>query len=66
MVLVDTSLWIQHFRKTEQHSLMGKGIGLIDVHLLASCALSHGTFWTRDSRLRQAGGTVVQMVDGEN
>lgn len=37
----------------EQHTLMGQGIGYIDVHLLASVALE-GTarLWTRDKRLR--------------
>lgn len=36
----------------EQHNLMGRGIGYIDVHLLASVTLS-GTsrLWTRDARL---------------
>lgn len=36
----------------EQHRLMGKGIGFIDVHLLAAVAL-HGdaVLWTRDQRL---------------
>lgn len=36
----------------ERHSLYSKGIGLVDVHLLASCLLTPGTFlWTRDARL---------------
>lgn len=36
----------------EQNGLMGKGIGYIDVHLLASVALTTGTrLWTRDKRL---------------
>lgn len=36
----------------EQNGLMGKGIGYIDVHLLASVALAAGTkLWTRDKRL---------------
>lgn len=39
-------------RFIEDRSLMGRGIGYIDVHLLASVALS-GTshLWTRDQRL---------------
>ncbi|HUG21050.1 type II toxin-antitoxin system VapC family toxin [Piscinibacter sp.] len=37
---------------TEQHRLHGKGIGYVDVHLLASVALTEGTqLWTRDKRL---------------
>jgi hypothetical protein len=37
---------------SERHSLMGRGIGWIDVHLLAAVALA-GTaqLWTRDGRL---------------
>ena len=38
----------------ERHRLYGKGIGYIDVHLLASVALTGGAqLWTRDQRLRQ-------------
>lgn len=36
----------------EHHHLMGKGIGYIDAHLLASVALSmDARLWTRDLRL---------------
>lgn len=36
----------------EQNTLMGLGIGYVDVHLLASAKLTAGsTFWTRDKRL---------------
>ncbi len=36
----------------ESRSLMGRGIGYIDAHLLASTALSQdGVLWTRDRRL---------------
>jgi len=39
----------------EQHSLMGKGIGYIDMHLLASVVLeSTAKIWTRDRRLNSA------------
>ncbi|MFV2058109.1 MAG: type II toxin-antitoxin system VapC family toxin [Thiohalomonadales bacterium] len=35
-----------------QHALMGKGIGYIDIHLLASVALEDTSeLWTRDKRL---------------
>jgi len=37
----------------ESHSLMGKGLGYIDVHLLASAILSRTPLWTLDKRLRQ-------------
>jgi predicted nucleic acid-binding protein len=39
----------------ERHGLHGKDIGYVDVHLLASVALTDGTrLWTRDRRLRAA------------
>ena len=43
----------------ERHRLYGKGIGYIDVHLLASVALTGGAqLWTRDQRLRQVAATM--------
>jgi predicted nucleic acid-binding protein len=39
----------------EKHALFGLGIGLIDVHLLASTLLQNNTLlWTRDKRLMAA------------
>lgn len=39
----------------DRHALHGKGIGFVDVHLLASVALTHGAkLWTRDKRLSAA------------
>ena len=35
----------------EKYRLMGKGLGYIDVHLLASALLSHVPLWTHDKRL---------------
>jgi len=36
----------------ERFSLMGKGIGFVDAHLLAACMLTGETqLWTRDKRL---------------
>ena len=110
MALVDTSVWVSHFRETqidlvrllnvgevachpliagelacgnlrnrtiilsllealpmaatvehgevlafiESHKLMGKGLGYIDIHLLASAVLSQLPLWTLDKRLEQA------------
>jgi len=110
VVLVDTSVWIDHFRKTnrrlaslldaeavlihpfvlgelacgnlsnrqeiiallhalphatkveddevllftERYHLMGRGIGLIDAHVLASSCIDAGLLWTRDKRLQAA------------
>jgi len=37
----------------DRHRLHGKGIGYVDVHLLAAVALTEGAkLWTRDKRLR--------------
>jgi predicted nucleic acid-binding protein len=39
----------------EHHGLHGKGLGYVDVHLLAAVALTSGArLWTRDKRLRAA------------
>ena len=38
----------------EQHTLCGKGLGIVDAHLLASCRLQRIPLWTRDARLEQA------------
>ena len=38
----------------DREELIGKGIGLIDLHLLASCLLGNAGLWTLDRRLRQA------------
>jgi len=108
MVLVDTSVWIDHLRKSQDHlqfllretevvchpfvigelacgnltnraeiltllktlpmvpqlnfdeylffideqQLQGRGIGFVDVHLLASAALGQVKLWTNDKRLK--------------
>ena len=41
-------------RFIESHRLMGRGLGLIDVHLLASALLTRVPLWTGDERLRAA------------
>ena len=44
----------------ERQSLMGRGLGFIDAHLLASAALTHECrLWTRDRRLR----TVAESLE---
>ena len=35
----------------EAHTLMGKGLGYIDVHILASCILTGLPLWTLDKKL---------------
>lgn len=42
---------VLHF--IEAHDLAGKGLGLIDTHLLASAHLAHCRLWTADRRLRR-------------
>jgi predicted nucleic acid-binding protein len=43
----------------ERHALHGKGIGHVDVHLLASAALTAAAkLWTRDQKLRQAAAAL--------
>lgn len=37
----------------EKNALSGKGLGLIDVHLLASAQLGDHLFWTKDRRLHE-------------
>ena len=39
----------------EQHKLMGRGVGFVDIHLLASAKLSKAALWTRDKRLAAIG-----------
>ncbi len=36
----------------ENHQLMGKGLGLIDINILASTLLSKASLWTSDKRLK--------------
>ena len=35
----------------DRHKLAGRGIGLIDVHLLAVCCIHSVKLWTKDKRL---------------
>ena len=36
----------------ERNNLMGKGLGLVDIHLLASTILSEAVLWTLDIKLK--------------
>jgi predicted nucleic acid-binding protein len=42
------------FRLIELHRLWGRGLGWVDVHLLASALLSHCRLWTLDKKLEEA------------
>ena len=37
----------------DRNKLHGKGIGFVDVHLLASTLLANATLWTADKKLKQ-------------
>lgn len=47
---------ILHF--IDEHQLMGSGLGLIDIHLLASAILSSIDLWTKDKILKQTATTL--------
>jgi predicted nucleic acid-binding protein len=38
----------------ERHKLMGRGLGLVDAHLLASSTIGSASIWTDDNNLRLA------------
>ena len=42
----------------ESNGLMGKGLGFIDLHLLASAKLTGVPFWTLDKRLNRAAANL--------
>lgn len=43
----------------EQNQLHGKGIGFVDIHLLASAKLDQVSLWTADKRLKE-----VRVISG--
>jgi len=47
----------------EKHQLAGKGLGIVDVYLLASASLSGLLIWTEDKRMRQV-ARQLHMSDG--
>jgi len=48
----------------DRHRLMGRGLGLVDFHLLASCMLAGVLLWTRDAKLASA-ATELELNAGE-
>jgi len=44
----------------EKRQLAGKGLGWIDMHLLAAALLAGCQLWTRDARLRAAAESITQ------
>lgn len=62
---VATSDEVLHF--IEEQALMGKGIGYVDVHLLASVSLSEGVrLWTTDKRLAPVARMLGLSSDRSN
>jgi predicted nucleic acid-binding protein len=47
----------------EQRNVMGRGIGLIDVHLLASCVMQPCRLWTSDKRLKTVAEELQTAFD---
>ncbi len=45
-------------RFIETNQLMGKGLGYVDIHLLASAVLTNVSLWTLDKRLSKAAATL--------
>ena len=55
--VVATDAEVLHF--IDRHALFGRGVGYLDIHLLAAARLTAGTeLWTRDKRLH---GVAVQL-----
>jgi len=48
---IETALHSEVLSLIETNRLFGRGIGWIDVHLLAAALLAHTSFWTLDKRL---------------
>ncbi len=42
----------------EERKLFGKGLGFIDIHLLASAMIHHVPIWTRDNSLKRIAGEL--------
>ena len=49
--LATTASHAEARRLLEEHHMWGRGLGWVDIHLLASAALSRSQFWTLDKRL---------------
>ncbi len=51
--IIDLVLEEEVFILIEERKLFGKGLGFIDIHLLASALINHVQIWTRDKSLKQ-------------
>jgi predicted nucleic acid-binding protein len=50
-------------RLIEHHRLMGKDLGYIDVHLLASALLTQVPLWTLDKKLQKVAATMQLALE---
>ncbi len=48
----------------DRHKLSGHGLGLVDIHLLASCQFDSLALWTTDTRLKSA-ATKLGLAFGQ-
>ena len=55
---IDLVLDEEVFILIEDRKLFGKGLGFIDIHLLASAMIHHIPIWTRDKSLKQVAGDL--------
>ncbi|HET6473300.1 MAG TPA: hypothetical protein VFG38_15755 [Pseudomonadales bacterium] len=51
MVLVDASVWVEHFRRNDAQLARLLEAADVVVHLLASAVIARARLWTRDERL---------------
>jgi hypothetical protein len=50
----------------ETHSLMGKGLGYIDMHLIASAILTDVPLWTLDRRLDETASRLEKRYSSSH
>lgn len=55
---IDLVLDEEVFILIEERKLFGKGLGFIDMHLLASVLIHHVPIWTRDKSLKLVAGQL--------
>jgi hypothetical protein len=52
--MLDTVMHEELLLFIEQNQMMGKGLGFVDVHLMAAAMLAGIPLWTQDKKLKQA------------
>ena len=55
---IDLALDEEVFLFIEERKLYGKGLGFIDIHILASAIINHVPIWTRDKSLKRVAGEL--------